>query len=104
MPAWHAREAAAFVRLAMIRLPHAPAPRGDPLTLGQKVPERLSAGHEVAGLTSGAGRGASSPHVRCWARCLFISNIVTLSLPKTFLSLSSARISRRFSGFCRLFD
>jgi nucleotidyltransferase/DNA polymerase involved in DNA repair len=27
---------------------------------------------------------------------------VTLSLPKTFRSLSSARISRRFSGFCRL--
>jgi hypothetical protein len=28
--------------------------------------------------------------------------MVTLSLPKTLLSLSSARISRRFSGFCRL--
>src|SRR5437763_8698763 len=28
--------------------------------------------------------------------------MVTLSLPKTFRSLSSARISRRFSGFCRL--
>src|SRR3954465_8447061 len=30
--------------------------------------------------------------------------MVTLSLPKTLLSLSSARISRRFSGFCRLWD
>src|SRR5690242_16254495 len=46
------------------------------------------------------------PNGRChfkWpARCLFISNMVTLSLPKTLRSLSSARISRRFSGFCRL--
>jgi uncharacterized protein DUF6880 len=42
--------------------------------------------------------------VRCRARCVFISNMVTLSLPKTLLSLSSARISRRFSGFCRLWD
>src|SRR3954453_19233929 len=30
--------------------------------------------------------------------------MVTLSLPKTLLSLSSTRISRRFSGFCRLWD
>src|SRR5882757_9229808 len=29
--------------------------------------------------------------------------MVTLSLPKTLRSLLSARISRRFSGFCRLF-
>src|ERR671916_2046009 len=43
-------------------------------------------------------------HARCRARCLFISNMVTRSLPKTLPSLSSARISRRFSGFCRLFD
>src|SRR4051794_9656139 len=42
--------------------------------------------------------------VRWRVRCLFISNMVTLSLPKTLLSLSSARISRRFSGFCRLWD
>src|SRR5690348_2643070 len=48
---------------------------------------------------NGPGR---SLHFRWPARCLFISNIVTLSLPKTFRSLSSARISRRFSGFCRL--
>src|SRR5207302_4552528 len=41
-------------------------------------------------------------HFRWPARCLFISNMVTLSLPKTLRSLSSARISRRFSGFCRL--
>lgn len=40
-----------------------------------------------------------SPYFRCWARYLFISNIVALSLPKTFFSLSSARISRLFSGF-----
>src|SRR4029079_6917181 len=33
---------------------------------------------------------------------LVISNIVTLSLPKTCRSESSARISRRFSRFCRL--
>jgi hypothetical protein len=43
-------------------------------------------------------------HAKCWARCLFISNMVTLSLPNTFRSLSSARISRRFSGFCKLCD
>src|SRR6516162_6395872 len=36
------------------------------------------------------------------SRCLFISNMVTLSLPKTLRSSSSARISRRFSAFCRL--
>src|SRR6478752_5886311 len=42
--------------------------------------------------------------VRCRARCLFISNMVTLSLPNTSLSLLSARISRRLSGFCRLWD
>jgi hypothetical protein len=45
---------------------------------------------------------ARSGYVRCCARCLFISNMVTLSLPNTLRSLSSARISRRFSGFCRL--
>ena len=38
-------------------------------------------------------------HFRCWARYLFISNIVTLSLPKTALSLSSAMISRLFASF-----
>src|SRR4051794_35102968 len=42
--------------------------------------------------------------VKCCARCLFISNMVTLSLPNTLRSLSSARISRRFSGFCKLLD
>ena len=41
----------------------------------------------------------AQPYFRCCAKYLFISNIVTLSLPKTCLSLSSARISRRFSGF-----
>ena len=51
-------------------------------------------------LPSGKRRCAS--HVRCRARCLFISNMVTLSLPKTLRSVSSARISRRSSGFCRL--
>src|SRR4051794_40296774 len=39
------------------------------------------------------------PYFRCWARCLFISNIVTLFLPNTFSSLSSALISRLFCGF-----
>src|SRR5207249_3160653 len=41
-------------------------------------------------------------HFKWPERCLFISNMVTLSLPKTLRSVSSARISRRFSGFCRL--
>src|SRR6266404_2263752 len=41
-------------------------------------------------------------HFRWAAKCLFISNMVTLSFPNTLRSLSSARISRRFSGFCRL--
>ena len=45
----------------------------------------------------------SRPHLRCWARCLFISNIVTDFLPNTFSSLSSALISRLFCGFWRLF-
>jgi hypothetical protein len=31
-------------------------------------------------------------------RCLFISNMVSLSLPTTFRSLPSARISRRLRG------
>src|SRR5690348_3137861 len=40
---------------------------------------------------------------RCCAKCLFISNMLTLSLPSnTARSLSSARISRFFAGFCRL--
>ena len=57
----------------------------------------------IAGTAArGGAYWAQRRHVRCWARCLFISNMVTLSLPNTFLSLSSARISRRFSGFCRL--
>ena len=36
------------------------------------------------------------------ARCLFISNMVTLSLPKTLRSWSSATISRRFSGVLQI--
>jgi hypothetical protein len=40
------------------------------------------------------------PYFRCWARCLFISNIVTFFAPNTASSFSSARISRRSSGFC----
>jgi hypothetical protein len=55
--------------------------------------------------TSGAGRVSSRQgaqvYFKCCARYLFISNIVTLSFPKIGLSLLSARISRRFSGFCR---
>src|SRR4051794_21969191 len=39
---------------------------------------------------------------RCWARCLFISNMLTLSLPNTARSLSSALISRLFCGFWSL--
>src|SRR3954470_8632682 len=45
-------------------------------------------------------RHPASGGVRCCARYLFISNIVTFFLPNTAPSLSSARISRRFSGFC----
>src|SRR6478735_3743589 len=45
------------------------------------------------------GRLCRSAYLRCRARCEFISNIVTLSLPKTGLSLASAMISRLFSGF-----
>ena len=60
----------------------------------------------AAAAERGAGRMVLRvrAHFRCWARCLFISNMVTLSLPNTLRSLSSARISRRFSGFCRLLD
>jgi hypothetical protein len=43
----------------------------------------------------------ASGDVRCWDRYLFISNMVTFFLPNTASRLSSARISRRFSGFCR---
>src|SRR4051794_7232873 len=39
-------------------------------------------------------------HFRCCARCLFISNMVTFFFPNTGSSLASARISRRFAGFC----
>lgn len=48
-----------------------------------------------------AGHRAAQPYFKCCAKYLFISNIVTLSFPKIGLSLLSARISRRFSGFCR---
>jgi hypothetical protein len=48
---------------------------------------------------AGPGRVGRSQDFRWAARCLFISNMVHLSLPKTFLSLSSARISRLFAGF-----
>ena len=40
---------------------------------------------------SGASLGrpsAREPHFRCWARCLFISNMVTFFLPNTFSSLA----------------
>ena len=49
-----------------------------------------------------AGKGECHWSGQMLGQVLFISKIVTLSLPNTFLSLSSARISRRFSGFCRL--
>lgn len=51
---------------------------------------------------AGSDRVPEPFYFRCWARCLFISNIVTLSLPNTFRSLSSARISRPSFGFCSL--
>src|SRR3954467_14857575 len=42
-------------------------------------------------------------YVRCWARCLFISNMVTRFLPNTAWSFSSATISRLFCGSWSLF-
>src|SRR5205823_8539127 len=73
-----------------VRLTHAERPEEivDQIRRGSPSPYQRS----LAGLS----------HFRCRVRCLFISNMVTLSVPKTFVSLSSARISRRFSGFCRL--
>jgi hypothetical protein len=47
-------------------------------------------------------RGWGRRYVRCRARCLFISNMVTRFLPNTGSSLASARISRRSLGSCRL--
>ena len=47
--------------------------------------------------------GSAISYVRCCEKNLFISNMVALSLPKIFLSASSATISRLFAGFCRLF-
>src|SRR5215213_10301474 len=40
----------------------------------------------------------TDPYLRCWARCLFISNMVTRVLPNTAWSFSSAMISRLFCG------
>src|SRR5947209_11346691 len=67
-------------------------------------PEAAGAPLSPENLEDNCGRlGSRRPrHFKWPARCLFISNMVTLSLPKTFRSLSSARISRRSSGFCRL--
>src|SRR3954470_17434131 len=42
-------------------------------------------------------------YFRCWARCLFISNMVTRFLPNTAWSFSSAMISRLFCGSWSLF-
>src|SRR4051794_19300974 len=53
--------------------------------------------------TSRCRRQFRSIYLRWPARSLFISNIVTFFLPKTGSSLSSARISRLFWGFCRLY-
>jgi hypothetical protein len=47
--------------------------------------------------------GAAGLYVRCWARCLFISNMVTRFLPNTAWSFSSAMISRLFCGSWSLF-
>jgi hypothetical protein len=89
-------------------------PASRPVRLVQPVPNPplSSVGSDDRGCGgTRAGPGADGRQtdrarcqVRCRERCLFISNMVTLSLPKTLLSLSSARISRRFSGFCRLWD
>jgi hypothetical protein len=77
------------------------------LILRQLTHDRLNpvqqVGLELAPASGGCRfrdpRPGAQPYFRCCARYLFISNIVTLSLPKIGLSLSSARISRRFSGF-----
>src|SRR3954452_10105722 len=43
-------------------------------------------------------------YFRWFERCLFISNMLTRSLPpKIGFSVESAMISRLFCGFCRLF-
>jgi hypothetical protein len=41
----------------------------------------------------------AEPYFRWRDRCLFISNMEHLSVPKIFFSLSSARISRLLFGF-----
>src|SRR6185437_2700457 len=47
---------------------------------------------------------ASEAYFRWFDRCLFISNMLTRSLPpKIGLRVESAMISRLFCGFCRLF-
>jgi hypothetical protein len=75
-----------------------------------ELARRPTAVMDMSRLPSASAYGGVRPivlsagvHFRCCARCLFISNMVTLSLPKTLRSLLSARISRRSSGFCRLF-
>src|SRR4051795_12555249 len=50
-----------------------------------------------------AKSGVAGLYVRYWARCLFISNMVTRFLPNTAWSFSSAIISRLFCGSWRLF-
>jgi len=55
---------------------------------------------EVAAVAGGGTRGHRiRSHLRCWARYVFISNMVTRSLPNTARSLSSALISRLLAGF-----
>lgn len=75
-----------------------PAPQG-----GIRPP--MSARTEGTPASSALAPSLVGPaQVRCCARCLFISNIVTLDLPKILPSVSSARISRRLSGFWRFLD
>src|SRR3954464_9344841 len=60
-----------------------------------------------------AGRGRPKPllqiaerlgsfYVRCWARCLFISNMLARCVPDTAWGFSAAMISRLLAGSWRL--
>ena len=75
--------------------------RGSPLTPGARGLNPVPSSCESANWTVGANgemlyrsrcpRPAGLSQFKCRERCLFISNMVTLSWPKTFVSLSRVR-------------
>ena len=82
---------------------------GDEALIYHSMSEKAAVGiARVAGPERGradAMRVTGYSLARWFDRCLFISNMVTLSLlSNTFLSLASGRISRLSSGFWRLFS